>query len=248
MNTAIVVPARLASSRFPRKLLFPLGGKPLILWTAERVSREAPGYPLYFAVGDAELAAVLGDAGYCTVMTDPALPSGTDRLAAANEQIGAERLINVQADEPLVHGAQIRQLAALLDDGADLATLAIPFRDVAEFHDSNRVKVVRNQRGDALYFSRAPIPYDRDAGGALPAGDCHLHLGLYAYTARFLRAFTHWPPGRLEQLEKLEQLRALENGCRIAVGITNERTIGIDVPADAAVFMQHLAAAQAGGL
>ena len=238
-ETVIIVPARLASVRYPRKLLHPVAGKPILLWTAERIRAEAPEFPLYFAVAETELAEVLAEQGFQSVMTDPALPSGTDRLAEANRSIGAARVINVQADEPMVTGGQIRTLAALLDNGADLATLCTPFRREEEFRDPNKVKVVRGYTGEALYFSRAPIPFVRDGMpfGSYPA---FWHLGLYAYTAQFLSDFRQLPPGELEQLEKLEQLRALENGRRIAVGITDQSNIGIDTPADADDFARHM--------
>jgi 3-deoxy-manno-octulosonate cytidylyltransferase (CMP-KDO synthetase) len=239
METAIIVPARLGSQRFPRKLLYPFEGIPLILWTARRIRAEAPEYPLYFAVAEEELADVLRRDSFETILTDPALPSGTDRLAQANERVGARRVINVQADEPLVRAEQIRQLDATLAIGLSMATLALPFSSEAEFRDPNRVKVVRGVQGEALYFSRAPIPFARDGQ---PWGDypAFLHLGLYAYTEEFLKSFRALPPGRLEQIEKLEQLRALENGHRIGVGITNISTIGIDTPADAPQFLAHL--------
>lgn len=239
-SVAVIVPARLASARFPRKLLHPVRGRPLILWTAERISREAPEFPLVFATAEPELAEVLAANGYACVPTDPDLPSGTDRLAAANAAVQADIVINVQADEPLVTGEQIRQLAELAaTSDCALATLAIPFRDPADFADPNRVKVVRDHAGHALIFSRAPIPHLRDSGGIATeqwlAGDpppALLHLGLYAYRADFLGTFASLPPGRLEQIERLEQLRALENGYSIAVGITHQPTVGVDVPAD----------------
>ncbi len=239
MDTAIIVPARLASQRFPRKLLHPVQGKPIILWTAGRIRQEAPEYPLFFAVGEPELADCLAEAGYQSILTDPDLPSGTDRIAAANRRIGARRVLNVQADEPLVRGDDIRLLDRLLDSGADLATVATPIHSEAEYRDPSRVKVVCSCSGYALYFSRSPIPLSRDA----PAeGFRHglRHLGLYSYTDAFLQAFTALPPSPLEQLEKLEQLRALENGYRIAVGTVDDAGIGIDTPADAEAFLTAL--------
>ena len=154
----IIVPTRLGSTRFPRKLLFPVRGKPVILWTAERIRAVAPEFPLYFAVDDAALEACLEQAGYKTVMTRPDHPSGTDRLAEANAVIGADAVINVQGDEPLVTGEQIRTLAAGLADGAAMSTLAVPFERPEDFANPNQVKVVRERSGLALYFSRSPIP------------------------------------------------------------------------------------------
>lgn len=239
MKTAILVPARLASRRFPRKLLHPVRGKPILLWTAERIVRELPEYPLFFAVAEPELAECLESAGFQVVMTDPALPSGTDRLAAANEALGAGRIINVQADEPLVRGEDVRLMDRLLTADVDIATVATPFSSEDAFRSSARVKVVRDAGGHALYFSRAPIPFDRDSKGT-GSRDALWHLGLYAYNARFLKAFSAMPPGRLEQTEKLEQLRALEAGYRIAVGVVPEGGIGIDTPEDAKVFEEML--------
>src|SRR5471032_1473479 len=140
--TAIIVPCRLESTRFPRKLLHPVRGKPLLLWVAERIRAQTPGLPLWFAVDDALLAAPLHAAGFQTLMTDPRHASGTDRLAEANRTVRARHVINVQADEPLVTGAQIRALAALITGDAPMATLATPFRTAADFLNPNQVKVV----------------------------------------------------------------------------------------------------------
>lgn len=237
-DIAIIVPARLASVRFPRKLLHPVRGVPLILLTARRIRAVAPQYPLFFAVAEQELADTLAAEGLTAILTDPALPSGTDRLAAANAEVGARHVINVQADEPLVAASHIEALARMITSGTcSMATLGTPIRTDADFRDANRVKVVRGLDGMALYFSRAPIPHPRDAHGHasaewLAAGHALLHLGLYAYTAAFLEAFPRLPQGTLEQIEKLEQLRALEHGHKIAVEITHERTVGVDAPSD----------------
>jgi len=243
---AIIVPARLASTRFPRKLLHEVRGKPLILWTAERIRAVAPEFPLYFAVDDAELGDCLAGAGFQAIKTRPDHPSGTDRLAEANAEVGASAVINVQGDEPLVTGGQIRALAAGLETEAAIATLAIPFERPEDFCSPNQVKVVRDRAGFALYFSRSPIPFARDAGGAvdgawLGANRCYRHLGLYGYDSTFLEAFATLEPGFLEQTEKLEQLRAMEHGYRIQVGITDQPTVGIDTPDDVSVFDDHLA-------
>lgn len=237
----LIVPARLDSVRFPRKLLHRVRGKPLILWTAERLRAVAPDHPLYFAVDGPELEACLGQAGFRTVRTDPANASGTDRIAEANSTIGASSVINVQADEPLVSASQIRALAEGLGDGAAMATLAVPFTRPEDFARPNQVKVVCDLAGRALYFSRAPIPFARDAGGRVDADwlarhRCFRHLGLYAYQSEFLARFSRLEPGTLEQIEKLEQLRALEHGFTIRVGLTDEATVGIDALEDIAAF------------
>ncbi len=244
---SIIVPARLASTRFPRKLLHEVQGKPIIVWTAERIRSVAPEFPLYFAVDDDALEACLDQAGFAVVRTRPDHPSGTDRLAEANSIVGASAVINVQGDEPLVTGEQIRALAKGLEGDAAMSTLAIPFDHAEDFANPNQVKVVRDRAGYALYFSRSPIPYARDLAGQvdaqwLTAHRCYRHLGLYAYKADFLSAFTTLEPGFLENVEKLEQLRAMEHGYRIHVGITDQPTIGIDAPEDVAAFEARLPA------
>lgn len=238
MDAAILVPARLASVRFPEKLLFNIRGKPLILWTAERLRAIAPELPLWFAVDSEALQAPLEREGFQTILTDPDLPSGSDRLAAANRIIRAEAVLNVQADEPLVRAGQVRSLLELIRrDGVTMATLATPFTSETAFRDPNNVKVVLGADRRALYFSRSPIPFSRDTGGGLSDGSCFHHLGLYAYRADFLNVFTSLSKGRLEQKEKLEQLRALEHGFPIHVGISEEPTVGIDTPEDVDAFL-----------
>lgn len=244
-SPVIIVPTRLTSTRFPRKLLHPVRGKPVILWTAERIRSVAPEFPLFFAVDDPELEDCLCGAGYQTVMTRPDHSSGTDRLAEANQTVGADAVINVQGDEPLVAGEQIRALAAGLEGGAAMSTLAVRFERPEDFANPNQVKVVRDREGFALYFSRSPIPFVRDLAGRvdaswLAANPVYRHLGLYAYSADFLAAFSSLEPGCLEGLEKLEQLRALEHGYKIHVGITDQPTIGIDTPEDVEAFEKAL--------
>lgn len=233
MSTAIIVPARLGSTRFPRKMLYPVEGKPLILWTAERIRREVPDVPLHFAVAERELADVVEAAGFPAVLTRNDHPNGTSRIAEANASIGADRVVNIQADEPLVTEQQIRQLSALLGEpDTVMSTLARPFSAARDFMDPNQVKVVIGAGSRALYFSRSPIPFNRDTGGFTP-GSCFLHLGMYGYTGAFLERYPTLPEGRLEGLEKLEQLRVLEHGYTIRIGVTEERTLGVDTPADA---------------
>ena len=164
---AIIVPCRLESNRFPRKLLHKIKGRPLLLWVAERIAREAPAFGLYFAVDHRLLSDCVTRAGFKAVMTDPAHQSGTDRIAEANRTIRAAQVINVQGDEPLVTGGQIRALAKLLDGGAAMATLATRFQRAEDFSNPNHVKVVIRGDGHALYFSRAILPFPRARG---PAG------------------------------------------------------------------------------
>ncbi|HVT73868.1 MAG TPA: 3-deoxy-manno-octulosonate cytidylyltransferase [Lacunisphaera sp.] len=242
---AIIVPCRLESTRFPRKLLHPIKGKELVLWVAERISAEMPGFPLWFAVDHELLAACLGKAGFRVVLTDASHPSGTDRIAQANRTVQASHVLNVQADEPLVSGGQLRALARLIQGECPMATLATPFKRVVDFYNPNQVKVVMSQTGRALYFSRSRMPFSRDLGLTIDdawvaANPCFKHLGLYAYQADFLEKFVALPPGRLEQIEKLEQLRALENGYPIAIEVTNDPGVGVDTPEDARKFEQLL--------
>jgi 3-deoxy-manno-octulosonate cytidylyltransferase (CMP-KDO synthetase) len=244
-NIAIIVPCRLESTRFPRKLLHEIRGKPLLLWVAERIAREAPDYPLYFAVDDERLAGPLAAKGFRVLLTSPAHQSGTDRLAEANRTVKATHVINVQADEPLVTGAQIKALAKLVVGAVPMATLATPFKRIVDFYNPNQVKVVMRADGRALYFSRSRLPFSRDLGltiddAWLAANPCYKHLGLYAYHAELLEKFAKLPLGRYEQLEKLEQLRVLENGYDIMVGVTEDPTIGVDTPEDAVKFEQSL--------
>ncbi len=242
---AIIAPARLASSRFPQKLLYRIKGKPLILWVAERLQEQVPEIPRYFAVDDARLEKVLQDAGHEAIMTRNDHVCGTDRLAEANEKIGAEWIINVQGDEPLVTRGQILALEAMLKEGASMATLATPFTTRADFLDPNQVKVVMDSSDNALYFSRAAIPHDRDGyeifdDDWVARAPAYRHLGLYGYRADFLRTYCALPEGQLEAVERLEQLRVLENGYDIKVSLTDEPSIGIDTLADAEQFEDHL--------
>jgi 3-deoxy-manno-octulosonate cytidylyltransferase (CMP-KDO synthetase) len=240
---AIIVPCRLESTRFPRKLLHPIKGKPLVIWVAERISSQVPEIPLWFAVDHELLREPLGARGFQVIMTSPEHASGTDRLAEANRTVRADHVINIQADEPLVTAAQIRALAKLIDGPVPMATLATPFRRIVDFYNPNQVKVVMRTDGRALYFSRSRLPFSRDLGltiddAWLAANPCYKHLGLYAYHAELLEKFATLPPGRYEQIERLEQLRVLENGYDIMVGVTQDPSIGIDTPEDAVKFEQ----------
>jgi 3-deoxy-manno-octulosonate cytidylyltransferase (CMP-KDO synthetase) len=205
----------------------------------------APEFDLWFAVDDVLLAGCLAPGGYQTLMTRVDHASGTDRIAEANRTVRAEHVINVQADEPLVSADQIRLLAKLIAGPADMATLATRFSAAADFLNPNQVKVVCDREGRAVYFSRAPIPYARDLAGEpddawVAANPCYRHLGLYAYKSSLLEDFARLPAGRLEEIERLEQLRVIENGREIAVGFTADPTIGVDTPEDARKFGEHL--------
>lgn len=243
MNVAIIVPARIGSTRFPKKLLHRIKDKPVIVWTADRIRKEAPEFPLYFAVDHESLADVLRRDGYEAIMTNSDHSCGTDRIAEANRHLKARYVVNVQADEPLVTGSQIRQLVELIQQDTEMATLGTPVRYDKDYHNPNHVKLVCDDHGYAVYFSRAPIPYMRETHGAfdpeLAASiPVLIHLGLYAYTASFLELFCTLAPGKLEQVEKLEMLRAMERGHRIKVGMSKEALIEIDTLEQAVEFEQ----------
>ena len=246
LDTAVIVPARLNSVRFPRKLLHEIKGRPLILWTAERLAQVCPpDLPVFYAVEDEELEALLLAEGLQVFRTAGDHLSGTDRIAEVNQHLGASHVLNVQADEPLVTARQIQLLYDLIHGGADMATLAFPLDGESDFRNPNCVKVVMDAEGRALYFSRSPIPYPCGEEFPLDSGWfqrnlCYHHMGVYAYHGDFLSAFSTLPQGRLEQLERLEQLRALENGYAIAVGISDQPTVGIDAPEDATRFVALL--------
>jgi 3-deoxy-manno-octulosonate cytidylyltransferase (CMP-KDO synthetase) len=216
-----------------------------VLWVADQIARAAPGLDLWFAIDDRLLEDCLRPAGYRTLMTRPDHASGTDRIAEANRTVRAERVINVQADEPLVSAGQIRLLSELISGPADMATLAARFKTAADFRNPNQVKVVCDREGRAAYFSRAPIPHPRDLKGEIDdawvgANPCYKHLGLYAYKSALLEEFARLPVGRLEEIERLEQLRVIENGRSIAVGFTEDPTIGVDTLEDAGRFEAYL--------
>jgi len=242
----VVIPARYASTRLPGKPLLDIGGRPMIQRVVERACASGAEEVLV-ATDDARIAAAVHDprdpARQIVVMTDPDLPSGTDRVAAVAAARGWADdtiVVNVQGDEPFLPGILVDQAAGLLagDPSAGIATLAAPIGSLEEFLDPNVVKVVAGQGGAALYFSRAPIPWSRDGAPAGLASQREYagalrHVGLYAYRVGTLRRITQLGPSALEQRERLEQLRALENGVRILVGLCLEDPApGVDTAAD----------------
>lgn len=239
----VVIPARFAATRLPGKPLRMLAGKPLIQHVWERAC-ESGASDVIVATDDQRIADAAQGFGADVCRTASSHPSGTDRLAevAQVRNFDARRiLVNLQGDEPLVPPALIAQVAddlAAAQDAA-VATLCTPIHDAAELFDPHAVKVVRDQRGYALYFSRAPIPWDRETfslAKALSQTVTHYrHIGLYAYRAGFLQEYRNWPACDLERSEALEQLRVLWNGYRIHVGVTQERfAAGVDTEEDLA--------------
>ena len=228
MNFRIVIPARYDSSRLPGKALLPLAGKPMLQWVYER-ARQAHAAEVIIATDDERIATAARGFGAEVAMTARAHVSGTDRIAEVARARGwadDEIVVNVQGDEPLIPPPIIDQVAQLLaaHARADIATLAARIDAAADFNDPNNVKVACDGTGRALYFSRAPIPWNRDAPGTLTPASLR-HIGIYAYRVAALRRLAALPASRLEQLEKLEQLRALENGMEIRVALAVERPL-----------------------
>ncbi len=231
-----VIPSRWGSTRFPGKSLAPVGGKPLLAWVVERARQAKRLAEILVATDDARIAAAAESFGVAVALTSPDHPSGTDRIAEAIRGRDADVVVNVQGDEPLIDPALIDRVAGTLLDAADwdMATAAAPIGSAEELHNSDVVKVVRARDGRALYFSRSVIPHVRGAAaGHPPAPGAHFrHIGLYGYRRAFLERLVREPPCALENLEKLEQLRALDLGCRMAVLDTEAFGIGVDSPAD----------------
>jgi 3-deoxy-manno-octulosonate cytidylyltransferase (CMP-KDO synthetase) len=242
----VVIPARYASTRLPGKPLLDIGGRSMVQRVVERACASSAREVLV-ATDDERIAAAVRDprrpGQSIAVMTDPALPSGTDRVAAVAAARGWSDdtlVVNVQGDEPFLPPELIEQAAELLakDPAAGIATLAAPLGSLEEFLDPNVVKVVTATDGAALYFSRAPIPWAREGAPAGLASQTEFegalrHVGLYAYRVGVLKRITALPPSGLEQCEKLEQLRALENGVRIAVARCVVPPVpGVDTAAD----------------
>jgi 3-deoxy-manno-octulosonate cytidylyltransferase (CMP-KDO synthetase) len=245
MNTAhIIIPARLASTRLPRKLLLRETGKSLIQHTYEAARRSARAAGVRVATDHAEIFDEVRSFGGEVELTDPAAPSGTDRVAeVARRMAGVDIIVNVQGDEPEIAGASIDLAIELLEANplAAMSTLATPIRNRRQLEDPSCVKVVFDAAGRAMYFSRSVIPHPRQWDAALLTSDpptFHQHVGLYAYRRDFLLQVAAMPPCRLEQVEKLEQLRVLDAGHSILVGVIDEPTFGIDTPDDYRAFVE----------
>lgn len=238
----VAIPARYGSTRLPAKALRLIAGEPMIVHVARRAS-EAGAREVVVATDDQRIADALLPLGVSVCMTSASHASGTDRLAECAALRGWSDdtvVVNLQGDEPLAPPGAIRAAAqTLIDSGAQIATLAQPISSTEELFDPNCVKLVRDANGLALYFSRAPIPWHRDAFArdriSLPAGNWLRHIGLYAYRVAQLRAFAAMLPGTLEQIESLEQLRVLEAGWRIAAALSPEPfPAGVDTEEDLA--------------
>ncbi|TCT04512.1 3-deoxy-manno-octulosonate cytidylyltransferase [Paralcaligenes ureilyticus] len=244
MSFIVIIPARAASTRLPDKPLLDIAGKPMVVRTALQAAKSQ-ATRVIVATDDKQIQAAVQSHGFEALLTRSGHPTGTDRLAEVAARLGLDGddvIVNVQGDEPLIDPEQINAVAALLAGQPDaaIATCASPIVQAETLFNPNAVKVVCDQRRRALYFSRAPIPWARDAladgsqqlAPGLPA--LH-HIGLYAYRAGFLKKFPSLPVGPLERFESLEQLRAMENGYSIAVYVTHTHpAAGVDTPADLA--------------
>lgn len=230
-----MIPSRWGSTRFPGKSLAIIAGKPMIQWVVERVRQAATLEAVIVATDDRRIGDCV-DAlklpGVQVAMTRSDHPTGTDRIAEAVESMDIDAVINVQGDEPLIDPVLIDKLAGVITSGEwDMATAATPLEDPQWVDNPSVVKALFNRHGQALYFSRAAIPYIRE-GGSPPAGAYWRHIGIYAYRRECLLKLVAEPPCQIENLEKLEQLRALDMGFRMNVVQTKDFGIGVDVPED----------------
>ncbi len=243
MPSQIIIPARLASTRLPRKLLLAETGKPLIQHTYEAARTAKRPAGICVATDHEEILRAVRAFGGRAEMTDPRAASGTDRVAeVARRMPDADIIVNVQGDEPEIAGGSIDLAIELLETNpaAVMSTLATPIRSRRQLEDPACVKVVFDCAGRALYFSRSPIPHAREWSDDMLAADpphFYQHVGLYTYRRAFLLMLANMPPSSLEQIEKLEQLRVLQAGYDILVGVVDEPTFGIDTPEDYAAFV-----------
>ena len=235
MKIVGIIPARFASTRFPGKSLHLIADKPLVQHVVERCREAQSLADVIVATDDERIAKVARE--FCTVdMTRGDHPSGTDRIAEVVARLDCDAVVNVQGDEPLIPATVIDAVASALTD-AEMTTAATPVRNIAEYSDPNAVKVVVDAAGRALYFSRRTIPFVRDSAEESPEQQLAAfpflkHLGIYGYRRDTLKRLVEFAASPLEQAERLEQLRALENGIGIAVCLVEYESIGVDVPED----------------
>ncbi|ABZ76875.1 3-deoxy-D-manno-octulosonate cytidylyltransferase [Shewanella halifaxensis HAW-EB4] len=243
MNVTLLIPARYGSSRFPGKPLAPINGKPMIQHVYERAALAKGLKDIYVATDDERIKNAVEGFGGKVVMTGADAASGTDRIDDAITQLGLaddDLVINLQGDQPLIDPISIEQLVSLCERHPgefDMATLGVEIRDEAQINDPNHVKMVFDNNFNALYFSRATIPFGRESSDY----PVYKHLGIYAYTRKFIQTFAKLPLGRLEDLEKLEQLRALEYGYKIKVAISAFDSPEVDTPEDIRICEARLA-------
>jgi 3-deoxy-manno-octulosonate cytidylyltransferase (CMP-KDO synthetase) len=231
LHTLGVIPARYGAQRFPGKPLAMIAGKPLIQRVYEQVAKATKIDKVIVATEDERIMKAVKAFGGEAMMTSPSCATGTDRIAEVARQLESEFVVNIQGDEPLIHPETINQLVDGLrnDSGCVMATSARRIEADRDLQNPNVVKVVFGRNGNALYFSHYPIPFVRDAGATTPH---YKHLGIYAYRRGFLLKFVQMPQSELEKAEKLEQLRALENGFAVKVLVTPHDSVGVDTPED----------------
>ncbi|NQX91294.1 MAG: 3-deoxy-manno-octulosonate cytidylyltransferase, partial [Flavobacteriales bacterium] len=236
MKIVGIIPARYQSSRFPGKPLAEINGKSMITRVVEQCNLASKLHSALVATDDERIMDHLRSKGIECVMTHTSHKSGTDRCHEALSHLPSDvgGVINIQGDEPFIKPEQIDQVAQLLEDGAQIATLVKPMTEIEKVLDPNRVKVTLNHENKALYFSRSPIPHIREGNIQKWIEKYHFykHLGIYGYTKPALRAIAHLEPSPLEEAESLEQLRWLENGWDIQAGITKYESPSVDTPAD----------------
>lgn len=244
-----IIPARYGSTRFPGKALALIKGKPMIQWVYERTRLSRLVGRVIVATDDERIMRAVTAFGGEAVATSAAHETGTDRIAEVARSVSCDIVVNVQGDEPLIQPAMIDEAIDPLvaDPSIPMGTLCRKIDDPREASDPNVVKVVFDRKGFALYFSRAPIPWDRDrwtAAGSLAGLPLHeglyKHIGLYVYRREFLLEYAALPQTALERTEKLEQLRALEHGRRIRVSVTKHESFGVDIPDDLSKILQRL--------
>lgn len=254
MKVVAIIPARYGSNRLPGKPLAEIGGKPMIVRVYERAVDILAMERVIVATDDERIAARIHAIGGECFLTHPDHPSGTDRVAEVARRIGLssqDLVVNIQGDQPLLDPGPVTSIIDLLRSRKDLAmaTAACPL-SIREATNPNRVKVVLDISGNALYFSRAPIPFDRDGvsnGTSTNHGTSPYlrHLGIYAFRQGFLQKFVDLPPSRLEQLEQLEQLRALENGYTIGVAVVDQAPVEVDTTEDLDMVRRIVSASRA---
>jgi 3-deoxy-manno-octulosonate cytidylyltransferase (CMP-KDO synthetase) len=233
MTAIVIIPARFQSARFPGKLLCPLKGKPIVQHVYENAKLASLSTDVIIATDSETIFEKVSEFGGKAVLTDEKHPSGTDRIAEVAVSLDCDIIVNVQADEPLIRPEMIDEVISLLDDTrASMGTLAKKIQEKQEIMDPNVVKVVFNSEGFALYFSRSQIPFLASHSELQAEYVCYKHIGIYSYRRDTLLTLTRMQPSYLEQIEKLEQLRALEHGIRIKVKETFFETYGVDTPQD----------------
>ena len=234
----MVIPARYASERLPGKPLAQIDGRPMIWYVWEKARKSRLATRVVVATDDVRIAEAVKGFGGEARMTSPACASGTDRVAEAARGLSEEIIVNLQGDEPMMHPSVIDAVAAplLADESVSMTTAALVRDDPEEFLRPSVVKVVTDARGDALYFSRAPIPHYRDAG----SGRYRKHLGIYGYRKEFLYTVAALPPSPLEEAERLEQLRVLDNGYKIRVVDVAHDSVGVDTQEDLDAVKERL--------